>query len=92
MDAHPSAAILQQNVNVLFVLKVVVELHNVPVIEHLVQLDLFINLEEEERAHTNKKQVITGTSVSTCHRRGKRQGLDASKPLQREKGKSHPST
>lgn len=52
LDAHPSAAVLQENINVLFVLKVVVELHDVSVVEHPVQLNLFINL---EKGHTQKK-------------------------------------
>lgn len=75
MDAHPSAAILQENVNVLFVLKVVVKLHNVSVVEHPVQFNLFINLEKDviKKSYWHLYLHAVGS-----------QGLHVSKPLQEE--------
>lgn len=39
-----STAVLQQNVDVLFVLKMVIEVHNVFMVQHSVQLNFSVNL------------------------------------------------
>lgn len=62
VDAHPSTAVLQKNVNILSVFKVVVKLHNMSMIKHSVQLNLFINLQRQEGGKSIVNLVTTSLS------------------------------
>ena len=50
VNTYPSTAIFQKNVNVFFVLKVVVKLHYMLVMENSVKLYFFVNLKEKARS------------------------------------------
>ena len=50
MKTYPSTAIFQKNVNVFFVLEVVVKLHNVLMMENSVKLYFFVNLKAKARS------------------------------------------
>lgn len=51
---HFSAAILQQDVDVLLVLEVVIKVHDVLVVQRSVQLDFSVNLAEGENKISNE--------------------------------------
>lgn len=49
VNTYPSTAIFQKNVNVFFILKVVVKLHYMLVMENSVKLYFFVNLKEKSK-------------------------------------------
>lgn len=49
VDTYPSTAVFQENVNVFFVLKVVVKLHYVLMMKNPVKFYFFVNLKQNAR-------------------------------------------
>lgn len=56
-NTHFSAAVLQQNIDVLFVLKMVIKVHNVLVMKGSMQLDFSVNLTGEKRYNVSEWHV-----------------------------------